>query len=76
MNTLGFWASLAGPLNWKYEGEVLKQRQQGLRKLDKHLTLIILLVFAAPFGWDETWVCDVKTYRDSKEIWFDERNIQ
>jgi hypothetical protein len=26
---LGFsWKTLAGPLNWKYEGEVLKQRQQ------------------------------------------------
>jgi hypothetical protein len=26
---LGFsWASLAGPLNWKYEGEVLDQRRQ------------------------------------------------
>lgn len=26
---LGFsWTSFAGPLNWKYEGEVLKQRQQ------------------------------------------------
>ena len=33
----------------------------------KHVTLLTLLVFAAPFGWGETWVCDVKTYRDGKE---------
>ena len=33
----------------------------------KHLTLLTLFVFAAPFGWGETWVCDVKTYRDGKE---------